>query len=158
MKKFIAGAALAVAASTSFAANGPAGCGLGTAVVFPDASAWYEHVLAATTNGTSGNQTFGMTSGTSGCEDANGPLAGVQTYMDQNMEQLVSDAARGEGESLDALSALIGVESNDRAEFVQTIQSNFQAIFVSTETTSGQAYDALVSALSANDKLSKYVG
>ena len=53
MKKVIAVAVLAAAPSFAMAANGPAGCGLGTAVVFPDANEWYEHVLAATTNGTS---------------------------------------------------------------------------------------------------------
>ncbi len=67
MKKLIAAAALISASSFAMADNGPAGCGLGTAVVFPDANEWHEHVLAATTNGTSGNQTFVMTSGTLGC-------------------------------------------------------------------------------------------
>lgn len=36
MKKFIAGAVLMGASSMAFA-NGPAGCGLGTAYIFPDA-------------------------------------------------------------------------------------------------------------------------
>ncbi len=156
MKKFIAGAALAVAATSSFAS--PAGCGLGTAVVFPDANEWYEHVMAATTNGTSGNQTFGMTSGTLGCEGANGPLKLARVFMDQNMEQLAADSARGQGESLDALTTLIGVDAADKAEFTQTVQSNFDSIFVSTEASSEQAYDALVSIMAENEKLAKYLG
>lgn len=156
MKKFIAGAALAVAASTSFAS--PAGCGLGTAVVFPDANEWYEHVMAATTNGSSGNQTFGMTSGTLGCEGANGPLKLARVFMDQNMEQLASDSARGQGESLDALTSLIGVDAADKAEFTKEVQANFDSIFVSTEASSGEAYGALVSVMAGNDKLAKYLG
>ena len=71
MKKIIAGVILASASSLALAnASGPAGCGLGSTVVFPDANQWYQHVMAATTNATSGNQTFGMTSGTLGCEAA----------------------------------------------------------------------------------------
>ena len=93
----------AYSSTMTFAAS-PAGCGLGTAVVFKDANEWHEHVLAATTNGTSGNQTFGMTSGTLGCEAANGPLAGVQAFMDNNMDQLEMDFAIGQGETLAALA------------------------------------------------------
>jgi len=156
MKKIIAGVALVVAASSSFAA--PAGCGLGTAVVFPDASQWYEHVMAATTNGSSGNQTFGMTSGTLGCEGANGPLKLAEMFMDQNMEQLAIDAARGQGESLDALSSLIGVDAADKAEFSATLKSNFDTIFVSTSATSEDAYQAMVSVMGKNSELAKYLG
>ena len=155
MKKFIAGAALAVAASTSFAS--PAGCGLGTAVVFPDANEWYEHVMAATTNGTSGNQTFGMTSGTLGCESANGPLAGVQTFMDDNMDQLAIDSANGQGETLDALAEVIGVEAQDQVAFRTAMQSNFDSLF-SVDATSESAYEAMKSAMEADASLQKYLG
>ena len=44
---------------------GPAGCGLGSMIFEPDSG--FTQVFAATTNGTSGNQTFGITSGTSNC-------------------------------------------------------------------------------------------
>lgn len=159
MKKIILGVALVAAASTSFAAKyGPAGCGLGSSVVFPNASSMPEHVMAATTNGLSGNQTFGMTSGTSGCDSSDSAMAGVQSYMDQNMEQLAADAARGEGESLQALIALIGVDAADQAEFTKTMQSNFDAIFASTEATSGQAFDSLTDVMASNDQLVKYLG
>lgn len=156
MKKIIIGAALVVAASSSLAS--PAGCGLGTAVVFPNASSWQEHVMAATTNASSGNQTFGMTSGTLGCEAAGGPLMQAQIFMDKNMEQLASDAARGQGESLDALSSLIGVSAADKSEFSKTLQANFDVIFVNTSSTSVDAYDAMVSAMGQNAQLAKYLG
>ena len=156
MKKIIAGAILA-ASSTMALAAGPAGCGLGTAVIFPNAGAWYEHVLAATTNGTSGNQTFGMTSGTLGCEAANGPLAGVQSFMDSNMDQLASESAMGQGETLSALTELVGVSAVDSAEFATLMQTNFDSMF-SGEATSSSAYNAMVTAMAGNDKLAKYLG
>jgi len=157
MKKVIAGAMLVATSSMAFASNGPAGCGLGTAVIFKDANEWHEHVLAATTNGTSGNQTFGMTSGTLGCEAANGPLAGVQTFMDNNMDQLAIDTANGQGETLDALAEVIGVEAQDAAAFRTAMQSNFDSMF-SAEATSATAYEALQQAMSADVELKKYLG
>jgi|SRR5690554_4382267 len=156
MKKIIAGVVLASASTMAFA-NGPAGCGLGTAVVFPDANEWYEHVLAATTNGTSGNQTFGMTSGTLGCEAANGPLKLAQAFMEDNMDQLAADVARGEGETLAALAEVIGVEAQDSAAFNRTMQSNFDNLF-STEATSGSAYEAMKAAMASDVALQKYLG
>ena len=156
MKKIIAGALLAASSTMSFAA-GPAGCGLGTAVVFKDANEWHEHVLAATTNGTSGNQTFGMTSGTLGCEAANGPLAGVQTFMDNNMDQLAMDVAKGQGETLAALAEIIGVEASDQDTFNTKLQASFDTMF-SAEATSETAYQAMKNTMESDLVLKKYLG
>ena len=157
MKKLIAAAALISASSFAMADNGPAGCGLGTAVVFPDANEWHEHVLAATTNGTSGNQIFGMTSGTLGCESANGPLKAAEAFMNDNMDQLAADSARGQGETLDALAQVMGVEAADTAAFRATVQSNFDSMFT-TEATAGDAFRSLTEAMSQDKALQKYVG
>lgn len=156
MKKIIAGALLAASSTMSFAAS-PAGCGLGTAVVFKDANEWHEHVLAATTNGTSGNQTFGMTSGTLGCEAANGPLAGVQTFMDNNMDQLAMDVSKGQGETLSALAEIIGVDAADQTAFNTKLQANFDTMF-STEATSETAYQAMKNTMESDLVLKKYLG
>ena len=74
------------------------------------------------------------------------------------MEQLAADSARGQGESLDALTSLIGVDAADKAEFTKEVQANFDSIFVSTEASSEEAYGALVSVMAGNDKLAKYLG
>ncbi len=157
MKKFIAGAILVSSSTLAFAANPYAGCGLGSAVVFPDANEWHEHVLAATTNGTSGNQTFGMTSGTLGCEGANGPLKLAQAFMEDNMDQLALDAAKGQGETLAALAEVIGVEAQDSAAFNRTMQSNFDSMF-NADATSATAYEAMTSAMAQDAALQKYLG
>lgn len=156
MKKLLTGAILVASSSMAFA-NGPAGCGLGTAVVFKSPSTWIEHVLAATTNATSGNQTFGMTSGTLGCEAANGPLKLAQAFMDENMDQLAADVARGEGETLAALAEVIGVEAQDTAAFKRAMQSNFDNMF-SAEATSGTAHEAMQAAMASDVALQKYLG
>ena len=157
MKKFIAGAILDSSSTLAFAANPYAGCGLGSAVVFPDANEWHEHVLAATTNGTSGNQTFGMTSGTLGCEGANGPLKLAQAFMEDNMDQLALDAAKGQGETLAALAEVIGVEAQDAAAFNRAMQSNFDSMF-NADATSATAYEAMTSAMAQDAALQKYLG
>ncbi len=158
MKKIIAGVILASASTFTFAAaNGPAGCGLGSTVIFPDADKWYQHVMAATTNGTSGNQTFGMTSGTLGCEAANGPLKSAQVFMDENMDQLAADAAVGQGETLAALAEVMGVSTQDTAEFNRAMQSNFDAMF-SAEATSASAFEAMTAVMASDAQLKKYLG
>lgn len=158
MKKIIAGIILASASSVALAAaNGPAGCGLGSTVIFPDADEWHEYVLAATTNGTSGNQTFGMTSGTLGCESANGPLKSAQVFMDENMDQLAADAAVGQGETLAALAEVMGVKTQDTAAFNRVMQSNFDAMF-NADATSSAAFAAMISAMATDANLQKYLG
>lgn len=139
------------------AGNGPAGCGLGTAVVFKSPNAWWQHVLAATTNQTSGNQTFGMTSGTLGCRGARGPLAGIQSFLDDNMSQLAIETAQGEGETLEALSQMIGVKAADQAHFKATLKANFNTLF-SADATSDDTRQALSDVMSQDETLQKYLG
>ena len=157
MKKLILGAVLV--ASPILAMAHPAGCGLGTHVVFKNPGSWTEHVLAATTNGTSGNQTFGMTSGTLGCQSANGPLASrVNVFLDQNLEQLATESATGNGEALSALAELIGVAQEDDATFKHSVKANFDQLFASENTSSADVYNALVDIMSHDVRLAKYLG
>ncbi|MBT8140257.1 MAG: DUF3015 domain-containing protein [Gammaproteobacteria bacterium] len=160
MKKLLAGALLISSPMLTMAAggHGPAGCGLGTEVVFQDANEWHEHVLAATTNGTSGNQTFGMTSGTLGCESAGGPLAkGTQEFIDGNIDRLAAEIAVGHGESLDALQQVIGVRAEQRAHFTALLRDNFGSLFTSHEVNSGQLHNAIVKLMRSDSAMSAYV-
>ena len=155
MKKLIAGAILASSSALSFA-YGPAGCGVGSTVVFPDANEWHEHVLAATTNGTSLN-TVSMTSNLLDCDDANGPLKLARIFINDNMDQLALDVAKGEGETLAALAEVIGVEAQDSTAFNHALQSNFDSMF-SAEATSATAYEAMTDAMASDASLQKYLG
>jgi len=161
MKKLLLCAVIAASPLTAMAAggHGPAGCGLGTEVIFKQANEWHEHVLAATTNGTSGNQTFGMTSGTLGCADAGGPLAsGVDLFINDNLEQIAAESSAGEGETIAALSELIGVAVEDEATFKLALQTNFDQIFTSSATTSNEVYTALIDMMTKDVTLAKYLG
>jgi len=152
MKKLIAGVILLGASSMAFAQPG---CGLG-AMVWKGQSGIAPHVLAATTNGTFGNQTFGMTTGTLGCQ-TNESVQSMAMYMDSNIDKVARDMSRGSGENLDTMAVLLGVDEADRDTFRKVLQENFATIFPSSDTTSGQAVDAIVALLEKNESLSKYV-
>lgn len=150
MKKLFA-AALMVAAGSAIAGNN-VGCGWGSAV-FNGQRGVAPQVLAATTNGTSGNQTFGITFGTSGCTQ-DGVVSSswkISMFIDGTRVALARDAAAGQGENLDALAVVMGVKADDRAAFAAAIKSNFSTVFAN-ENVAANLKDVLAS----NDRLSGY--
>ncbi|PXX93592.1 hypothetical protein DIT71_02000 [Marinobacter vulgaris] len=152
MKKLIAGALLMGASTLAFAQPG---CGVG-AMIWKGQSGIAPHVLAATTNGTFGNQTFGMTTGTLGCQ-TNQSVQSMAMYMESNIDKVARDMSRGSGENLETVAVLLGVDEADRDSFRKVLQDNFATIFPSSDTTSGEAVDAIVALLEQNESLSKYV-
>ena len=115
---------------------GAAGCGLG-ALVFDtntQKNEWWAQVLAATTNGILGNQTFGITSGTLNC-DAN-PLvqmAHVETFIESNENAVANELAKGEGDSLVVLSYAFRCEQSDALG--ATLKENYSKIYTGKEDT-----------------------
>ena len=152
MKKLIAGALLMGASTLAFAQPG---CGVG-AMIWKGQSGIAPHVLAATTNASFGNQTLGMTTGTLGCQ-TNDSVRSMAMYMDSNIDKVARDMSRGNGENLDTLAVLLGVDEADRDSFRKILQDNFATIFPSSETTSDEAVDAIVALLESDQSLSKYV-
>lgn len=152
MKKLIVGAIFLGASSMAFAQPG---CGVG-AMIWKGQSGIAPHVLAATTNASFGNQTFGMTTGTLGCQ-TNESVQSMAMYMDSNIDKVARDMSRGNGENLETVAVLLGVENADRDAFRQVMQDNFAAIFPNADTTSNEAVDAIVALLEKNESLSKYV-
>jgi len=152
MKKLIAGAVMLGASSLAFAQPG---CGVG-AMIWKGQSGIAPHVLAATTNGTLGNQTFGMTTGTLGC-DTNQPVQSMAMYMNTNIDKVARDMSRGQGENLDTLAVLLGVKKQDRGTFNRVMHQHFKTIFPSDETTSNQAAQAIIDVMKSDSTLQKYV-
>ena len=132
-----------------------AGCGLG-AQLFDGQSGLGPNILAATTNGISGNNTFGMSSGTLGCDANDTVTAAADTFLDANMERVARDMATGEGESLDTLATLMGVEAADKAAFYTASQSNFKTIFSSDDVSSSEVMASLKAVMSKDADLAKY--
>ncbi len=153
MKKIVIAALATVAAASSMAAaNNVGSCGLGSKL-FEGKSGLVPQVAAVTTNGTSGNQTFGITSGTLGCTQDGVVTSNwkVSMYIDGNRVALARDAAAGQGESLDTLVSVMGVKADDRAAFVAAIKTNFGAVFANDQVAAN-----LKSVLAANSQLAGY--
>jgi len=146
MKKYLLTfGVLMLLSSPAFAAGyGDAGCGLGS-LIFGSAPGPIQ-ILAATTNGTSYNQAFGITSGTSNCDKE----SAMQTAQAQNQLQFVNanfpslakEMAAGEGEQLTTLAGLMGC-SLVVPEFGRYTQAHYEAIFVSTQTTPSEMLTAV---------------
>ena len=114
--------------------------------------------MAATTNGTFGNQTFGISSGTAGCAQ-NATVksyAAVSTFMTANIDKVAHDMAVGKGESLNTLASLMGMSNQDKAAFSKMVKKNFSVIFPNTKTTSEQALQSLSQLMSKDTRLAQY--
>ena len=126
-----------VISGTAFALNQKnTGCGLGS-ILFENQDALSSQTFAVTTNGTFGNQTFGMTSGTSNCERPANYVSNqkLTDFVAANMDNLARDIARGNGEYLKTLAVLIGVSEGQRTPFYAELQSNFSRIYTSNNVT-----------------------
>lgn len=157
MKKIIAAGAIALLPFTALADN-DVGCGLGTQV-WEGKSGLFAKVLAATTNGTSGNQTFGITSGTLGCGPKDGTVTAANAlpaFAAANMDQLAVDMSRGTGETLDMMAELYGMTDADSQAFKSMAQQNFASIFSTEATTSAQMLSAVNGMLSQDATLAAY--
>jgi hypothetical protein len=118
-----------------------AGCGLG-ALVFGNDEDRVKQILASTTNGTFGNQTFAITTGTLGCNPGGGPTGrSASLFIDVNREAFAKDASRGGGETIEHLTAIMGCP--DATAVGATLQKNFKAVFTSHDLTSDQITDNL---------------
>lgn len=142
----VSATALLSVSSVSFANNANVGCGLGSMII-EDQSTTTMQVLAVTTNGTSGNQTFGITSGTLGCAAPAKLVMNdqAQKFVAENMDGIAVDLAAGKGENLDTLLSLIEVE--DKAAASAVLKSNFASIYTSSDVTSAQVVDNIIAVL-----------
>lgn len=134
------------------------GCGVGT-ILFNGQQGVAPQVLAVTTNGTFGNQTFGITSGTLGCtrDGVVKPPTEVRMLVVSNLDSLATDVARGEGETLESLAALMTIEASDRPRFFAAMQRNFTRIFPSQDVTADEVITAINAVMAEDDVLSRYL-
>jgi DUF3015 family protein len=129
-------------------AYGTAGCGLGSLVFGNQPGA--VQILAATTNGTFGSQTFGITSGTSNC--GSGLMAmGTKNFVEANREVLAKDISRGQGEAIGALTVINACP--DSARVGAALQKNFSAIFPSESASSDEVTAAILKTLHSDASL-----
>jgi hypothetical protein len=148
-------AGLAMAANPD---TGP-GCGLGKL-------AWsdYSHqknigpqVLMATTNGTFGSQTFGISTGTSGCTNDGKVMAEHKTTMfaQLNFENLSQEMAQGQGEHLASLATLMGVPAEHQGAFFAMTQERYTSLVKAGEASPVAMVKAINDAIATHPVLAQ---
>lgn len=155
------------AAVVAFLAAGPAlanqkgvsnvGCGLGS-LAWEGETGTAPQILAATTNGTLGNQTFGITFNTLGCA-RNGKVLvpeRMAMFIGPNMNQLAQDMSRGEGESLATLAYVIGIDAQDREAFYAATQREFARIMPHENVTATDVATSINTVMREDAALSRY--
>lgn len=122
---------------------GMAGCGLGSLAMGKKGG----QIFAATTNSTSYNKYFGITSGTLNCLD--GPTEEVAQKMDRfiytNKVALAGDMARGNGETLGALAAILGCSNTQN--FDRAMQDNFTSVFPHEKVNYMEVTDSVINVI-----------
>ena len=138
--------------------QGP-GCGLGKL-------AWSDYgrqksiapqVMMATTNGTFGSQTFGISSGTSGCTNDGTIMSEhkASIFAAANYESLSQEMARGGGEHLASLAELMGVPEENRREFYTLAQNQYPNLVESGDATPVGMIQTLQTGMEAHPSFAK---
>lgn len=139
-------------ATTSFAADmgvarNNTGCGLGTVLFQGSANdSSLLQAFQATTNGTSGNQTFGISSGTSECKQPEkfAQNERLNEFVYANLDTLAKDIAQGRGESVQTLAELMQVPPEKREAFYRNLQTHFAEIFPRENVEYAQVVDTII--------------
>lgn len=157
MKKVIAGLALLSASSVVMAeAPGGPNCGWGNAL-FEGQSGLGSHIIASITNGTSGNNTFGMTSGTNGCSTSGTLTYGGKSMVSSIMGEFSEDVAAGQGDAMDTVAVIYGVEKQDRDTFAKVMHENFSVLFPSEDVTADEMMASIEAVMKSDAVLAKYI-
>ena len=131
-----------------------AGCGLGS-VVFKNEAGMIQQIAAATTNGTSASQTFGITSGTSNCTD-DGVIASskqVPIFIEANQVALANDIARGNGETVNSLSKVMGCTNSEALG--NALKQNYREIYSSDNIKSNQVTASILNTVKHDQALAQ---
>lgn len=158
MKKLALVTVLLSASSSAYAdAPGGPNCGWGNMLFEGKAGAGY-HFMASTFNSSFGNNTFGMTSGTNGCS-----TRGRLTYSGKNamtvsqiMTEFSEDVAKGNGEALDTVAVVFGIDKQDRSVFAEMAHANFEKLFPSENVSAEHVVDTLFVLMKNDARLAKY--
>lgn len=137
--------------------NGP-GCGLGKL-------AWSDYggqkqiapqVFMATTNGTFGSQTFGISSGTSGCTNDGLIMKNKHVNLAAGaFDSLKQEMAQGKGEHLTSLATLLGVSEEDQPLFFTMVQERYASLVPSEDASPVVVLRAIQEAMADHPMLAK---
>lgn len=149
---------LALAAGTGTPDTGP-GCGLGKLAWqnYPHSKTKGAQIMIATTNSSFGTQTFGITTGTSGCTDDGKWWAEQKAVMfaELNSDALAQEMAQGRGEHLASLATLLGVPDQQHAAFFSLAQARYDTLTAERDRSAVALVKAMNEAMAADPQLAK---
>ncbi len=151
----LAQAGLALAAHPD---NGP-GCGLGKLAWsdYKNQKSIAPQVMMATTNDTFGSNTFGISSGTSGCTNDGTIMSQYKApvFAELNFENLSQEMAQGRGEHLASLATLLGVPTEQQPAFFAIVQEKYQTLMQAGATSPVALLTALNEVMATHPVLAK---
>jgi hypothetical protein len=111
----------------------------------------------ATTNGTFGSNTFGISTGTSGCTNDGKVWAEykVTMFAEINFENLSQEMAQGHGEHLASLATLMGVPADQQPAFFALTQEQYTTLVQAGETAPVAMIKALNTAMAGHPALAQ---
>jgi hypothetical protein len=144
-------------AGSAHAQYGQAGCGLG-AIIFGTDNGTGKQILAATTNGSFGTQTFGITSGTSNCTSGGIIKAEREqaAFAEVNFQDIKANMAAGGGEFLSSFATLLGCEDSSKVTLAKMSQDKFEVIVPSAATTPIQMLTTIKQQIKASPTLATH--
>ena len=145
-------AVVGLASAAHAGSQNDAGCGLGAQLFRENQPV--QQILAATTNGTFGNQTFAITTGTLGCS-AGGLIKTSrerEVFTAANLRALEQELAAGKGEYSASLAALSGCQA---PAFQAFAKAKYEKLFPSDKTSSSEFLLHLDKELSSDSSMAK---
>lgn len=142
--------------STGAQASGQndAGCGLGS-MLFKEQKPAHQ-IVAATTNGCFGNQTFGITTGTLGCTSGGLIKSSKEreVFVATNLRAIERELAAGKGQYASSLASLSGCGAKS-GEFLSLTKARYEKLFPSATTGAAELIKNLDKEIAADASLSK---
>jgi hypothetical protein len=136
--------------------NGP-GCGLGKLAwgSYSGQQSIGAQVLQATTNGTFGAQTFGISSGTSGCTNDGTIFASekVNVFASVNFDDISQEMAQGRGEHLTSLATLMDIPTDQHEIFFTMAQEKYTTLIQAGEASPKAVVKAIYAAIADHSVL-----
>jgi hypothetical protein len=152
---FVLAAVTLLTAAASAASQNDAGCGLG-AQLFKE-NRPVDQILASTTNGCFGTQTFGITTGTLGCSSGGLIKASKEreVFTATNFRALEQELASGSGQYEASLAALTGCKAEAFSAFAK---AHYEKLLPSEKTTSTELLNNLDKEISTDPAMAKACG
>lgn len=151
----LAATAFLSAAASAAGNQNDAGCGLGAQLFKENRPA--DQILAATTNGSFGTQTFGITTGTLGCTSG-GVIKSArerEVFTATNVRALAVEFAAGGGQFETSLAALSGCKAGPFAAFAK---ARYEKLLPSEKTTALELLSNLDKEISSDPAMAKACG